>query len=71
MIKRRFENIVTCPRLRLTDVASESINSKIRWIKYSARGFRNKTNFVSAVYFHCGGLDLMPAPTEFPECPHK
>lgn len=61
MIKRRFENIVTYLRLRLTNAASESINSKIQWVKYTARGFRSKTNFVTAIYFHCGGLDLMPA----------
>lgn len=60
MIKRRFENIVTYLRHRITNAASESINSKIQWVKYTARGFRNKTNFVTAIYFHCGGLDLMP-----------
>jgi transposase len=61
MIKRRFENIVTYLRHRVTNAASESINSKIQWVKYTARGFRSKTNFVTAIYFHCGGLDLMPA----------
>jgi transposase len=61
MIKRRFENIVTYLKHRITNAASESINSKIQWVKYTARGFRNKTNFVTAIYFHCGGLDLMPA----------
>jgi hypothetical protein len=30
-------------------------------VEVHARGFRNKTNFVTAIYFHCGGLDLMPA----------
>lgn len=60
MIKRRFENIVTYLRLRITNAASESINSKIQWVKYTARGFRSKTNFITAIYFHCGGLDLMP-----------
>ena len=60
MIKRRFENIVTYLRPRITNAASESINSKIQWVKYTARGFRSKTNFITAIYFHCGGLDLMP-----------
>jgi hypothetical protein len=27
-------------------------------VKYTARGFRNKQNFQTAIYFHCGGLDL-------------
>ena len=61
MIQRRFENIVTYLKHRITNAASESINSKIQWVKYTARGFRNKTNFKTAIYFHCGGLDLMPA----------
>ena len=60
MIKRRFENIVTYLKHRITNAASESINSKIQWVKYTARGFRSKTNFITAIYFHCGGLDLMP-----------
>ena len=32
-------------------------------VKYTARGFRNFQNFVNAIYFHCGGLNLSPAPT--------
>jgi hypothetical protein len=27
----------------------------------TARGFRNFQNFVTAIYFHCGKLDLVPA----------
>ena len=61
IIKRRFENIVTYLKHRITNAVSESINSKIQWVKYTARGFRNKTNFKTAIYFHRGALDLMPA----------
>jgi transposase len=60
MLKRRFENIITYLRHRVTNAASESINSKIQWVKYTARGFRNKHNFIHAIYFHCGGLELAP-----------
>jgi transposase len=60
MLKRRFENVVTYLRHRITNAASESLNAKIQWVKYTARGFRNKQNFVKAIYFHCGGLDLTP-----------
>ncbi len=60
MLKRRFENIITYLRHRITNAASESINAKIQWVKYTARGFRNKQNFIHAIYFHCGGLDLAP-----------
>jgi transposase len=64
MLKRRFENIITYLRHRITNAASESINAKIQWVKYTARGFRNRRNFVHAIYFHCGGLDLAPGATK-------
>jgi len=44
-------------------LSKESINSEIQWVKYTARGFRNFENFKNAIYFHCGGLDLLPKPT--------
>jgi len=64
MLQRRFENIITYLRHRVTNAASESINAKIQWVKYTARGFRNKQNFANAIYFHCGGLDLRPDSTK-------
>jgi transposase len=60
MLQRRFANIVTYLRHRITNATSESLNAKIQWVKYTARGFRNKQNFVNAIYFHCGGLNLAP-----------
>lgn len=60
MLKGRLENILTFVEHRITNATSESLNAKIQWVKYTARGFRNKTNFVNAIYFHCGGLDLAP-----------
>jgi len=69
MLRRRFENIITYLRHRITHAASESINAKIRWVKYTARGFRDKQNFIHAIYFYffyfqCGGLDLAPLSTK-------
>ena len=64
MLKRRFENIITYLRHRITNASSESINAKIQRVKYTARGFRNLQNFVHAIYFQCGGLDLAPSPTK-------
>lgn len=61
MIKRRFDNIITYLQHPITNAGSESINSKLQWVKYTARGFRNKRNFITAIYFHCGGLDMRPA----------
>jgi len=64
MLKRRFENVITYLQHRITNAASESINSRIQWVKYTARGFRNMGNFITAIYFHCGGLELAPSPTQ-------
>ena len=64
MVKRRFENIITYLRHRITNATSESINAKIQWVKDTARGFRNRQNSVHAIYFHCGGLDLAAQSTK-------
>jgi hypothetical protein len=36
------------------------LNATIQWVKKTARGFRNVEHFKTAIYFHCGGLDLYP-----------
>ena len=59
--KRHFENIITYLSLRITNASAESLNAKIQWIKYQARGFRNEGRFKRAILFHCAGLDLYPA----------
>jgi transposase len=66
LLKRRFENIITYLTHPITNATSESINAKIQWVKYTARGFRDKQNFIDAIYFHCGGLDLALGPPENP-----
>jgi transposase len=64
MLASRLPNILTYMKHHITNAASESINSKIQWVKYTARGFRNFDNFVTAIYFHCGGLELTPSATK-------
>ena len=63
-LRRRLEIIITYLRHRVVRVASELINARIQWVKYTVRGFRNKQNFIHAIYFYCGGLDLAPLPTK-------
>jgi hypothetical protein len=41
--------------------AEKEILAEIQWVKYTARGFRNKRNFQTAIYFQCGGLDIAPS----------
>lgn len=60
MLKKRLENVLTYFRHGVTNAVTEGLNSKIQWIRYRARGFRNRQNFKTAIYFHCGGLDLYP-----------
>jgi transposase len=44
----------------ITNGVAEGLNSKIVSIKLKAGGFGNPANFTTAIYFHCGGLDLYP-----------
>jgi len=60
MLKARLPNILSYLTYPITNAVTEGINSKIQWIKYTARGFRNRRSFRTAILFHCGGLDLYP-----------
>lgn len=60
-IKSHFHGIMNAVRLKTDNADAESINSRIERIKNRACGFRNVQNFVNAIYFHLGGLDLYPA----------
>lgn len=55
-----LDNIVTFARLRITNAMGESLNSKIEKVKRMACGFRNREHYKKAIFFHCGGLDLLP-----------
>ncbi len=59
-IKKHMEGIINAIYHGVTNARSESINSRIQWIKYTARGFRNRERFRNAIYFHLGGLDMTP-----------
>jgi len=59
-VKRYLEGIVNAIVLGVTNARIEAVNTHIQWIKYSARGFRNRDRFRAAIYFRLGGLDLYP-----------
>jgi len=59
-IRRHIDNILTYYQHPITNAMSEGLNSQIQKIKSMACGFRNIENFKTAIYFHCGGLDLYP-----------
>ena len=61
MVRDHLQGIINAIVLRATNAASESVNAKIQRVKRMACGFRNRERFRNAIYFHLGGLDLLPA----------
>jgi transposase len=61
MLKAHLPGVLAYFRHRVTNAASEGVNAKIQRIKEMAYGFRNREHFKTAIFFHCGGLDLYPA----------
>lgn len=59
-LKTHLDNIVTYARHRITNALGESINAKIEKVKRLACGFRNRSHYRTVIYFHCGGLNLIP-----------
>ena len=59
-LKRRLDGVLRFVKHPITNGVTEGLNSKIMSIKRKAGGFRNPSNFTTAIYFHCGGLDLYP-----------
>lgn len=60
MLKRHLDGVLRFATHPITNGVAEGLNSKIMSIKRKAGGFRNPANFTTAIYFHCGGLDLYP-----------
>jgi transposase len=60
-LRARLDNVLTYLKHGVTNAVSEGLNSRIQWVKATVRGFRNQQNLITAIYFHCGGLDLNPA----------
>ena len=61
MIKRHLVGILNAIVSGVTNARVEGLNTKIQWLKRSARGYRNRDRFRNAIYFHLGGLDLYPS----------
>jgi transposase len=59
-LRSRLQTLLNYCDWPITNAATEALNAKIQWIKYTARGFRSREGFRRAIYFHCGGLDLHP-----------
>jgi len=59
-LKRHEAGLIAYFSHRITNAAAEGLNSRIQAIRVSARGYRNRENFKTAIFFHCGGLQLYP-----------
>jgi transposase len=59
-LQSRLPTLLNWCRWPITNAATESLNSKIQWIKYTARGFGSREGYRRAIFFHCGKLDLYP-----------
>ena len=59
MFRKYLKNTLTFFTHRIPNVVSEVLNSTIQTIKKKAGSFRNRDHFKTAIYFHCGDLDIL------------
>jgi transposase len=52
-LKKHIDNIVTYAKHRITNTLAEGVNAKIEKIKRMACGYRNRSHYRTAIYFHC------------------
>ena len=57
-LKKHYQGIVTYAETKLTNGLVEGLNNKIQWIRRTARGFKNKRNFMRMIFFVFGHLKL-------------
>jgi transposase len=60
MLKNHLEGVLRFLKHPIINGVAEGLNRKIMSIKRKGGGFRNAHNFLTAIYVHCGGLDLYP-----------
>jgi transposase len=57
---RHLENILSYLTHRITNAATEGLNARTQWIKYSSRGFRDRERFKLASI--SSAMDWTPPP---------
>lgn len=60
MLASKRDNILTYFNVPVTSAICEGLNAAIQQLKTRGRGYRNRENFKTAIYFKLGGLDLHP-----------
>ncbi|GAB1845967.1 hypothetical protein MyNCGM683_07930 [Achromobacter xylosoxidans] len=56
--RARLWGILNAIRLKVSNARAEALNSQIRAMRVKARGYRDKTRFMTGILFHYGGLDM-------------
>ncbi|EQD28117.1 transposase, partial [mine drainage metagenome] len=60
MIRNYLYGVLSYFRHHITNAIEEELNSKIATMQKKAYGYRNKEHLKTAIYFHCGNLQLYP-----------
>ena len=60
MMKNYLYGILSYFRHHITNAIAEGLNSKIATVQKMAYGYSNKEHLKTAIYFHCGNLQLYP-----------
>lgn len=58
MIRNHISGVMAYFIHRITNAIAEGMNSKISALQKMAYGYRNREHFKTAIYFHCGNLQL-------------
>jgi len=59
MLNRHWYGVVSYFKRLVTNAFAERVNLKIQEIKRVAKGYRNPMNYMTMIYFHLGGLNLL------------
>lgn len=60
MLKRHLPGLLSHCAHGISNAVTEGLNSKIQYVKASARGFRSFTHYRIAILFYCGKLEMQP-----------
>ena len=59
-LKRHEAGLMSYFAHRVSNAGAKRLNSRIQAIRVSARCYRNREHFKTAIWFHLGGLELYP-----------
>ena len=60
MLKRHLSGLISHCAHNISNAVTEGLNSKIQFVKASARGFRTFAHYRIAILFYCGKLEMQP-----------